>query len=351
MGEQRLAYLDALRGLAIFGVLVVHTSQPVLGLPLWLDNLGASGARGVQLFYMVSAFTLLTVSRHGLDPVRFFTRRFFRIAPMFYLAIGAYLLMHGLGPRYYAPEGIGAGQVVITAAFLHGWRPDAVNAIVPGGWSIACEWMFYLAFPLLHRAITDLKRACALFVVTCAIALLTIYVGPRLIAGPHYLVHDFLYFSIFAQGPVFAAGFVVFFAAQRWRASSPLLVGLVALACAALMGAVGGRLSHYLLSIFPLALLTWALASADVAELLNNAALRFLGTISYSLYLIHHLILDPLVAAYQFHGLWGWGQLFAVVFWISALIASLTHKWIELPGIGLGRRLTSAPRVSQVGAA
>jgi peptidoglycan/LPS O-acetylase OafA/YrhL len=50
----------------------------------------AYGARGVQLFYMVSAFTLLSVSRQPFNARSFFIRRFFRIAPAFYIAMIAY---------------------------------------------------------------------------------------------------------------------------------------------------------------------------------------------------------------------------------------------------------------------
>jgi len=88
----RLPFIDALRGLAIFGVFIVHSSQSIDGLPRWLSSLASQGARGVQLFFVISAFTLfLSLSTRRKNEKRptlnFFIRRFFRIAPLFYAAL------------------------------------------------------------------------------------------------------------------------------------------------------------------------------------------------------------------------------------------------------------------------
>ena len=51
-------YIDALRGLAILGVIALHTSQVTvpLGHLAWMLHFGANG---VQLFFTISAFTLV----------------------------------------------------------------------------------------------------------------------------------------------------------------------------------------------------------------------------------------------------------------------------------------------------
>jgi len=49
-----------------------------------------------------------------------------RIAPMFWLAIPFFLLLTGKG----AP----AWEVATTALFVHGFHPQTVNSVVPGGW-------------------------------------------------------------------------------------------------------------------------------------------------------------------------------------------------------------------------
>jgi peptidoglycan/LPS O-acetylase OafA/YrhL len=85
--HHRLRVLDALRGWAIVGVIFVHNSI------FWrpdshaLLSLIEQGQRGVQLFYIISAFTLyLSYFRRSQDEIspvaNFYIRRIFRIAPL-----------------------------------------------------------------------------------------------------------------------------------------------------------------------------------------------------------------------------------------------------------------------------
>lgn len=94
---KKLDYIDALRGLAILGVIMVHTNQYGRSIgPNIFAKITAMGERGVQLFYLASAFTLFLSfknrSRKEIFPIRnFFIRRFFRIAPMYYMGIFYYI--------------------------------------------------------------------------------------------------------------------------------------------------------------------------------------------------------------------------------------------------------------------
>jgi peptidoglycan/LPS O-acetylase OafA/YrhL len=93
----KLLFIDALRGMAILGVLINHAARNIevwgiLGknvhLTPWVYQIMAQGSRGVQLFFVASAFTLcLSYERRKNEKnplLNFFIRRFFRIAPLFY---------------------------------------------------------------------------------------------------------------------------------------------------------------------------------------------------------------------------------------------------------------------------
>ncbi|MCX5882897.1 MAG: acyltransferase family protein, partial [Deltaproteobacteria bacterium] len=152
-------FIDALRGYAILLVLLVHSSQSVTPINQTLQLLMSNGARGIQLFYIASALTLCMSwrfrSKHEISPFRdFFLRRFFRIAPMFYVAIVFYVLLYGFSLRYGSPNGIEWWFVPLTALFLHGFHPETITSVVPGGWSIAVEMNFYLVLPLLLHHLT-----------------------------------------------------------------------------------------------------------------------------------------------------------------------------------------------------
>lgn len=160
-------YIDALRGLAILAVVLVHSSQSVApnnAILLWLMT---QGATGVQLFYIASALTLcmswMARSSHEMFPARnFFIRRFFRIAPLFYIAILFYISVNGFSPDYWSPNGIKWWFAPTTALFLHGFHPETINSVVPGGWSIAVEMSFYLILPFLIVKIKSIKT-CLFF--------------------------------------------------------------------------------------------------------------------------------------------------------------------------------------------
>jgi peptidoglycan/LPS O-acetylase OafA/YrhL len=50
----------------------------------------------------------------------------------------------------------------MTAAFLHGLHPETITSVVPGGWSVADEVLFYCIFPLLAASISTWLRAAVL---------------------------------------------------------------------------------------------------------------------------------------------------------------------------------------------
>jgi peptidoglycan/LPS O-acetylase OafA/YrhL len=102
---KKFDFIDALRGVAVFDVIMSHAQRDVelwgyMGskatLSPWLHCITAQGARGVQLFFVLSALTLCNSQsqrRTGENTwIDFFSRRFFRIAPMFYAALFFYTI-------------------------------------------------------------------------------------------------------------------------------------------------------------------------------------------------------------------------------------------------------------------
>src|SRR5258708_40074536 len=129
-------------------VLVYHVELTVPK-PGWLlSQLAGFGAQGVQLFFVVSAMTLMMSWNARRDgPVRFWLRRLFRIAPMFWVAIVIHEGVNASG--LYRWHDNNPGDILLAAVFLHGWSLPAMNHVVPGGWTVGAEMMFYAVFPLL----------------------------------------------------------------------------------------------------------------------------------------------------------------------------------------------------------
>jgi peptidoglycan/LPS O-acetylase OafA/YrhL len=367
---QHFAFLDALRGLAALAVVVVHSVQnfdaggltPLFGL----------GAAGVQLFYIVSAYSLCLSfdqrRRNEPHPLRnYLLRRFFRIAPLFWLAMVLYLLRPYVLPAFAAPVDVHPPtwqlqpwHVLATFLFVNGWHYQSINFIVPGGWSVAVESNFYLLVPFLFAYARTLSRALALVGVTLVLAVVCRFVLYRIVGGAG-VTEVGEAFGIFAglwlpaQLPVFALGLVMFHlvpraslsARARWSARmlQPLALGAFALA---LLWWAPARWSSYLPISFQAGLLllacSWLVAWFPMRWAVNPVT-QFLGKVSYSLYLLHFLALHGVLWASRTwlepamgHAPSFW-LAFPCVLLLGTALAWLGYRWVEVPGQALGRRL------------
>ena len=149
--QDHLQVVDALRGYAILLVIAVHSIGhnkdlvwPVIR-PLLL------GFYGVQLFFLASALTLLMSWSRSDDSFarrsgKFLIRRFFRIAPLYYLAVLFYWFAYQAKPADFSIE-----LLLGSLLFYNAWSPYLVPTVpgwtpVPGGWSIGVEFCFYFIF-------------------------------------------------------------------------------------------------------------------------------------------------------------------------------------------------------------
>lgn len=116
--EGHYRYIDALRGYAILLVILVHSSQHVPNFDGLIWDVSIQGARGVQLFFVVSAFTLMmSWSRRNDGSVNFYLRRLFRIAPMFWSAIVVYSVYNGVRYGFLLPDVPDVGDVLLSFFF------------------------------------------------------------------------------------------------------------------------------------------------------------------------------------------------------------------------------------------
>ena len=354
---RHFGYIDSLRGYAILGVILVHAAQKVHPLSGTVLRLANAGQYGVQLFFVVSGLTLALSWQARRDgAAAFYVRRLFRIAPMFWLAIPAYLYLNGAGPQYWAPGGITSINVILTALFLHGWEPQTIDSVVPGGWSIAVEMTFYLFFPILAKSIRSgavalylaLTLAAAYYVISSWLDISHLIYR----SDPSYLVGGFLYFWFPNQLPIFLLGFAAFFSLERGVAVEKRLadigavvaiVGIAILALANVPGPIHIYFGLYFL------LLTCCLGHGGL-RVLTVRPVQYIGTISYSGYLVHFAVLD------LFSRLWHWPKVGTVPFFLffaaavaaTVIVASSTYHLIEQPMTKLGHKVARriAPKIA-----
>ena len=167
-GASRNPAIDALRGISILSVVLLHVQihipqeQSLLGkvLPAALFNIVyRSGYYGVIIFFVISGYLITgaAIERWGcLEAVRwgeFLRRRFARIYPCLLLLLALLAILHAIEMPGFVIENTSLARAIISALTLHlnwleaqvGYLPAAWNVL----WSLSIEEVFYLAFPAI----------------------------------------------------------------------------------------------------------------------------------------------------------------------------------------------------------
>lgn len=337
-----LGAIDALRGLAALYVVAFHLlfiPTTKVAAPAFASSFLHAGHSGVTLFFVISAFTLCLSSDRRSDEkrplLRFYLRRFFRIVPLFLVLLVITLArswyLYGVLPN---PFFLGA-----NLTFLYNFIPGHQEGIVWASWTLGVEMVFYAFFPFIFRYVNSLRRAIGFFVLSVAVALV---VG----AATHYRP-DFFKFSLFRHLPAFATGFIAHYLFKEYRTYFSVRVAsiLILAACT----------SHLLLAystaadvgqLVPLQALIWAMLALGLCAVPSrffvNPATIAAGAISYSIYLVHPLILfalSPAIPLLAFTGSWHYAACLLLAVISVTTVALVTYRLIEQPGIRTGSRL------------
>ena len=386
--------MDGLRAIAALSVLLFHTvlsfhtRQVVLGRDI--SFLFTYLASGVHLFFVLSGFLLFMPYARALlggrplpDTKSFYRRRALRILPAYYVCLAVFTV---IGLLQGAPQ-LDIGNVAAHLVLLHDDVPLYNRTIVGVFWTLAIEWQFYLLLPWIARGIArlmggsrSLGRLVAILCGFMALAMCTreaaalCIVRLPLIHSETLAViaHALLLLIVGSQGKyleVFAVGMLcgTLYVARRdvtrwmrWAGAGLVAAGVVLGVFLAQLN-VQNRVT--ILDTFHLFLQPRDLASicgpfligfsygAIVLGVLWSGRLirapfeiyplRFIGFISYSLYLWHSPLigyLEPVMA--------GWNTLLHVVA-IAAFdtlviipFAYLLYVTIERPFLKLRRRTT-----------
>ncbi|BCZ78676.1 acyltransferase [Paraburkholderia terrae] len=324
----RLAHIDAIRAIAALLVVVMHCAalEEFAASTSWLAqaaNVLDFGRIGVVLFFGVSGFVIPASLISGEHPGTFWVRRFFRLYPAYWFSIALVLLTQWL----FWTRSFSLHQILLNLTmlqnFLHAENLQGVY------WTLKLELVFYVGCYLLFMVglleRTALLAALSLLLTMIFVCYLDFYQGPlgfsrsivRAIGLPSGSVAHAV--STGDNHPIpgllnmnwgyFCAYFsMMFFGAvlRRWhdgdagRVAQVLLsiVGVIWVVVLPMWGWYAFRASHVIDTVTVFA--PCALALALFLVLINwirvrSRVMAAIGLVSYSLYLLHPIVIDAIV--------------------------------------------------------
>jgi peptidoglycan/LPS O-acetylase OafA/YrhL len=350
----RLGYIDGLRGFLALGVFFHHymlayfyhlTGKWQVPPSVFYTFLGEGG---VALFFMVTGFLFWhkLLSKEGrLDWTQLYVSRLFRLVPLYWCVVAVLLVVVAGVGGFTLNVPLSALFLQITSWLLFEGGRD-VNAfedtfrIVAGvTWTLRYEWFFYFSLPLLALAIRASHKVRGLLWLL-PLGILALLSQVKAIP---YLGISTSYFVYFIVGALAAA----LYTRQHYRtlAAKPVFsfLALLALILAAnVLPQLHVLVKAALLGAFfiPIAL------GNSLFGLLKHPALLLLGEASYSLYLLHGLLIYiafdlmfPGFMTARAHPLAIWGSM-GLLGMVLVVVSWATFCYLEKPGIALGRKLS-----------
>lgn len=330
--------LDGLRGVAVLIVFLSHTSGRDYAVATWLDFAGI-GHVGVYLFFVLSAFLLTHKIILQNDWRIYLLRRFWRIAPLYYVVVLATFFIQQL-----------TGQV--SERYLHvadGWDGLVKHLLFFKGngvfWTIPTEFSFYFALPIIIWWLN--RYGWTLAVIAAGISsfwYLAIRAGAPLPAIAIVdTVHQTTYFEVFLVG--IAAALLPL---PRWFTDQRVAIlfwGLILITVVLVSQNILGleRPLYSIRFLTPLYGIIFALSVASAAG--GNKHMHItapwlvaVGRLGFPIYLLHMPVFQALHAVGAPAGLPG----FIIAGAITFVISAIAHYTFEKPGIALGRKIERA---------
>ena len=343
--------LHALRGIAAMMIVLFHLHWLAkLEMPesFWLIK--NYFGMGVPLFFVISAFSLyLSTFTRVSSPnwLRiYFIKRFFRIAPLFYLMICIYLIfLYVKFDKVFSLQ-----EITINFLFLYNFFPGRQGSIVWAGWTIGVEYLIYAVLPFCLVYVRSERRALIILLFCTVVSIVA-----RGLYAELSVPEEYGYMSFLGQVGVFAVGIPAYFIYRSSLGASRqtfygylafavfliLVLGMINMSFPPLHGPGKIHLQVWAVA-FGALILSQVLAPIGV---ITNRFTVFLGMLSFSLYLWHPLVIVGLKPVYKwiYTGIRETYYAFPLCFLVTAVVliavAAVSHRLIEVPGIAAGERI------------
>lgn len=313
------------------------------------------GEIAVYVFMIISGFVITHLIMMRKETyLEYIIRRFFRLWPVFMLVITFVILVLMAGipfkGRYDASIWM---NWIVEATMLHGLVPDqlmnnASQRLGGPGWSISLEWQFYLIAPLLIFCFVSKSwwRWLVVAVLVAAAALGALgYVDTVLnlnfdLGTVSYRKPSAIWMSL----PFFMIGILCWYLMNTLKLRNiSILHGLILAMMA--MAFIDDYRTKIALGVWCVVFAIITQEKSFFTKIFTNKHLKWLGEISYSIYITHLptiLILEYILGD-RFFGGEGWlffSMISAVAIPLIILVSATTYYLVERPGIKLGYKIS-----------
>ncbi len=370
--EKRLWELDSLRGLASLTVVFSHfllifpqmyTDDTALIFIFKYSPLHLfwAGREAVIFFFVLSGFVLSIPFNNGNSPsyISFFIKRAFRIYIPYYVAI-----MAGIVSKSFLQKG---DLIGLSDWFNSFWKLDIsltslithlilisdfdTRVIDPVIWSLVYEMRISLLFPLLMCFVCRYNwKLCfgtsiaieMLFRGLIAIhkkGILSIGIDASTLDAIYMTVHFTVVFVVGALLAKHKRSLVELCSASRKSIKLALFtLGLALYISDWLTFHYINLFLDYLIAIGVSIIIVTSLSSESISRLLMNRFVVVLGKISYSLYLLHFIVLCSCL--YLLYGIIPIWIVLMIAFIASITVSLAGYYWVEVPSIQWGKKLS-----------
>ena len=309
--------IDGLKAYAIIGIALMHVlANGEYGIGGFVfERLIPSFTNLVFLFMMVSGFGMCCgyyqeIIDQKISVEDFYKKRYIKIWPYFALLCALDFVI--------SPSKESLFEVFANLTLCQGLLPNAKISVIGVSWTLAVIFVFYMLFPFFCFLIGNRKRAWGVAVAALVFNWLC---ANYFKAGRTNIVYDAVYFIAGGLIFLYRKELAEFAAKYKVSAGAILLVATVA------YFALGDNTLTML--FFCVAALVYTLG-CKVGGVLVNPVAKFLGGISFEIYLCHMVIYRVLEKLHLVH-LFGNGLL-AYIFTAVAVICgsvvfSVCAKW------------------------
>lgn len=287
MIKKHIYGLDILRGFCALLVAAYH----VLSWNKYIE-FSAVGRYGVYIFFVLSGFSIHYQYRDRINSLsdikNFIKKRFFRLFPLLLLTVVlSYFIM------LFRMDALTAYPIIMTLSLLFGFSAPAITSAVTGGWSLGIEFAFYIFYPVMLAFLQSSRQyIVALFSFFMLKLFFTNYVF-----SDYYITHvNELFTSPLSFVFYFIAGC---YFAELYIKKTPyqsdlyiFLLPVILVLCVPFN--ISGKevltgMNGAFFTLFS-CVIVWIYALYEPKYEFIKKTAKFLGDISYGVYLLHPLI-------------------------------------------------------------